>query len=54
MAFKILAGIFAIALMVVYIGAIAMKLKDPALFVVGFVGLAMAIVDLWQSLKEKD
>ena len=54
MAFKILAGVFAIALMVTYIGAIAMKLKDPALFDVGFTGLAMAIVDLLQSLKEKD
>jgi hypothetical protein len=54
MAFKILAGIFAILLMVLYIGAIAMKLKDPALFVVGAIGLAMVIVDLLQSLKEKD
>ncbi len=54
MAFKILAGVFAIALMVVFIGAIAVKLKDPALYAVGFIGLAMAIVDLWQSLKEKD
>lgn len=54
MAFKILAGIFAIALMVLYIGAIAMKLKDPALFIVGAIGLAMVIVDLLQSLKEKD
>ena len=54
MAFKILAGIFALALMVAYIGAIAMKLKDPALFVVVLVGLAMVIVDLLQSLKEKN
>ena len=54
MAFKILAGLFAIALMVVYIGAIAVKLKDPALYVVAFVGLAMVIADLLQSLKEKD
>ena len=54
MAFKILAGIIALALVTVYIGAIAVKLKDPALFVVGLAGLAMVIVDLWQSLKEKD
>jgi hypothetical protein len=54
MTFKILAGIFAIALMVVFIGAIAWKLKDPALFVVGAIGLAMAITDFLQSLKERD
>ncbi len=54
MAFRILAGVFAILLMVLYIGAIAMKLKEPALFVVGGIGLAMVIVDLLQSLKEKD
>jgi hypothetical protein len=54
MAFKILAGIFAIALMVVYIGAIAVKLQDLPLYIVGLIGVAMAIVDLLQSLKEKD
>jgi hypothetical protein len=54
MAFRILAGVFAILLMVLYIGAIAVKLKDPALFIVGGIGLAMVIVDLWQSLREKD
>jgi hypothetical protein len=40
--------------MLVYIGAIAVKLKDPALYVVALGGLAMAAVDLWQSFKEKD
>ena len=54
MTFKILTGIFTVALIAIYMGAIAVKLKDPALFIVMLAGLAMVIVDLWQSLKEKD
>jgi TctA family transporter len=54
MGFKILVSIFTVALIALYMGAIAVKLKDPALFIVMLVGVVMVIVDLWQSLKEED
>ena len=54
MAFKIVAGIMAAALLVIYIGPVVVKLKDVALSCVVFVGLAMMITDLWQSLRSKD
>lgn len=54
MAFKILAGILAIALMVLFTGAVVVKLKDFALGAVIVIGLAMMVIDLWQSLRSKD
>jgi hypothetical protein len=54
MAFKIFAGILAMALLVAYIGAPAVKLKEIPLVIVAFIGIAMAAVDLWQSLKSAE
>ncbi|HEX9810572.1 MAG TPA: hypothetical protein VGA88_00580 [Burkholderiales bacterium] len=53
MVFKILAGIVAMTLMVVYLGPVVLKLRDPALTGVILVGVAMMLVDLWQSLRSK-
>ncbi|MBI4194189.1 MAG: hypothetical protein HY526_03820 [Betaproteobacteria bacterium] len=54
MAFKILASIVAIGLMVVYNGAVVVKLKDIALGVVVLIGLVMMLWDLWESVRQED
>ncbi|MDH4326773.1 MAG: hypothetical protein OEZ09_03310 [Betaproteobacteria bacterium] len=54
MIFKILAGIVAATLLIVFVGPVVVKLKDVALSVVVLIGLTMMLVDIWQSLKSKD
>lgn len=54
MLFKILAGIVAAALLIIFVGPVVIKLKDVALSVVVLIGLTMMLVDIWQSLKSKD
>jgi hypothetical protein len=54
MAFKILAGLIALVLLVTYVGAPILKLKEIPLAIVVFIGVAMAVIDLWQSLQSKD
>ena len=54
MVFKILAGIVAAALLIVFIGPVVIKLKEVALSIVALIGVTMMLVDLWQSLKSKD
>jgi hypothetical protein len=54
MALKIIAGILAIALMLIYLAPVVWKLKDPALTVVVAAGIVMMLIDLWQSLKSKE
>jgi hypothetical protein len=53
MAFKVLAGILAAALLIVYLAPIVLKLRDPALTIVAVVGIALMLIDLWQSLQSK-
>jgi hypothetical protein len=47
-------GIFAAALVLIYLSPVVLKLKDPALSVVVIGGITMMLVDLWQSLKSKE
>jgi hypothetical protein len=54
MALKIVAGILGVALMLIYLAPVVWKLKDPALSIVVVAGVAMMLVDLWQSLKSKE
>lgn len=54
MPLKIIFGIVAAALLVVFIGPVVVKLKDVALSGVALIGIAMMVVDIWQSLKSKD
>lgn len=53
MAFNIIAGGVAALLMLVYLGPVVIKLKDPALVLVIIVGFVMMLIDLWQSLQSK-
>jgi ABC-type branched-subunit amino acid transport system permease subunit len=54
MIWKILFGLLAAALLVVFIGPVVLKLKDLPLTVVVLIGVAMMAIDLWQSFKSKE
>ena len=54
MPYKIIAGIVAAALLLVYVAPVVLRLKDIALSVVVVLGVGMMLVDLWQSLQSKD
>ena len=54
MAFKIFSGAVALTLIFGYLVPPILKLKEIDLGIVILLGLAMVVVDLWQSLKSKD
>jgi hypothetical protein len=54
MPLKIIAGILAVAGMLVYLAPVVLKLMDPALTTVVVIGIVMMLVDLWQSLKSRE
>ena len=54
MAFKILAGVVAMVLMIAYLAPPIFKLKDVALASVIVIGVVMMLVDLVQSLQSKE
>lgn len=54
MPFKIVAGIVAASLLLIYMAPVVLRLKDGALWIVALIGVGMMLVDLWQSLKSKD
>ena len=53
MVFNYIAGIVAMALLLVYLGPVVLKLWDPALTAVILVGIVLMVIDLWQSLQSK-
>jgi hypothetical protein len=54
MAYKIVAGIIAAALVIAFLAPPVVKLQDVALSAVIAIGLVMMLVDLWQSLQSRD
>jgi hypothetical protein len=54
MAIKYVSAIVATILMLVFLAAPVVKLKEVDLGIVILIGLAMMAVDLWQSLQSKD
>jgi len=54
MGIKVAAAVVAVILMFGYLLALATKLKEIDLAIVIAIGLAMMLVDLWQSFKSKD
>lgn len=54
MPYKIVAGILAAALMLIYMAPVVWRLQDIALWIVTGIGAVMMLVDLWQSLQSKD
>lgn len=51
MLIKYFSAVAAVLLMIAYLIPVVLKLKDIALGVVVVIGLAMMMVDLWQSLR---
>jgi hypothetical protein len=51
---KIFAAIVSVVLLVGYLSPVVLKLKEAALTVVIAIGIAMMLVDLWQSFIERD
>ncbi|MGH8669057.1 MAG: hypothetical protein ACREUN_00890 [Burkholderiales bacterium] len=54
MPYKIIAGIVAAALLLIYMAPVVLRLQDTALWIVAGTGAAMMLVDLWQSLRSKE
>ncbi|MFM9981985.1 MAG: hypothetical protein ACKVP9_13840 [Burkholderiales bacterium] len=54
MGIKIFAAIVAIVLMIAFLAPMVFKLKDVALGCIILIGIAMMLVDLWQSLQAKE
>ena len=54
MAYKIIAGLVAAALLLAYMGPVVWRLQDTALWIVAGIGTVMMLVDLWQSLQSKE
>jgi hypothetical protein len=54
MILKVLAGLLAVVLVVIYLAPPVYKLKDIELGVVVAIGLVMMLVDLVQSLRKDD
>jgi hypothetical protein len=52
--YKIIAGIVAAILMIAYMAPVVWRLKDIALWVVASAGVAMMLVDLWESLRSRE
>lgn len=54
MPYKTFAGIVAASLLLIYMAPVVLRLQDVALWIVVLIGIAMMLVDLWQSLQSKD
>lgn len=54
MPIKIFAAVVAVVMMLCFLAPPVLKLKDIALGIVILIGIAMMLVDLWQSLRSKD
>ena len=54
MTFKIIGSIIAAGLLIVFIGPVAIKLKDVAFSIVVLIGLAMMLADIWHSIRSKE
>ncbi|MEJ2174143.1 MAG: hypothetical protein P8Y76_04360 [bacterium] len=51
---KILGAIVAAALLALFIGPVALKLNEFALWAVAGIGFVLMLIDLVQSLRSKD
>lgn len=54
MPIKIFSALVAIVLVLSFLSPVVFKLKDVALGAVIVIGIAMMLIDLWQSLQSRD
>jgi hypothetical protein len=51
---KLWYGLFGAVVMMAFLASFVIKIKEPAMIVVVLIGVAMMVVDLWQSRNESD
>ena len=51
---KLLFGLMGAALVVAFLAAFILKVKEPAMTIVAVIGVVMMLVDLWQARNEAD
>lgn len=49
---KLVTSLIAVVLVLLYLGPVAIKMKDPALWTIIVVGIATMLFDLWQSSRD--
>ena len=54
MNWKVISGVIAAALLILFISPVVIKLKDVALSIVVLIGIAMMLTDIWHTLRSKD
>jgi hypothetical protein len=54
MILRIVAALVAVVLLVAFLTPVVVKLKDVALGAVILIGVAMMLVDMWQTFRDKD
>ena len=54
MIYRIIAGVVAAALVLIYMAPVVLRLQEVALWAVTVIGAGMMLVDLWQSLFSRD
>jgi hypothetical protein len=54
MILKIVAGLIAVALVLIYLAPPVYKLREIELGVVVSIGVLLMLIDLWQSLRKED
>lgn len=52
MPFKIICGLIAASLVIVFVAPVVIKLKEMELFIVAGIGIVLMLFDLWQSLRD--
>lgn len=51
---KIFAALIAVVLLIGYLVPVVLKLKEMALGILIAIGIALMLIDLWQSFRERD
>ena len=51
---KLIFGLLGAAMVVAFLAAFVLKVKEPAMTTVAVIGVLMMLVDLWQARNEVD
>ncbi len=51
---KLVFGLVGAAMVITFLIAFVVKVKEPAMMVVAAIGVVMMLVDVWQARNEKD
>lgn len=51
---KLIFGLVGAVLMIAFLAAFVIKLREPAMIIVALIGVVLMIVDLWHARNEPD